>query len=211
MSALAQPVVDVAAGDRLARRNALVLAVTQALAGGNSTVLVATAGIVGTMLAPDKSLVTLPISIYVLGMWMGTLPIGALAAAPGPARRAADRHRLRGAHRMDLLSRRAARLVSPLQCRRRVQRPIRLGPPVLSLRCRRYRQRGVPAEGDRMGALWRGRCRRYRRPTRHRDPGSVAALSLRRDLSRPVSPRPDLGWRVDVLERSEAAAALGCG
>src|SRR5262249_43165754 len=83
MSALAQPVVDVAAGDRLARRNALVLAVTQALAGGNSTVLVATAGIVGTMLAPDKSLVTLPISIYVLGMWMGTLPIGALARRLG--------------------------------------------------------------------------------------------------------------------------------
>ena len=83
MSALAQPVVDVAAGDHLARRNALVLAVTQALAGGNSTVLVATAGIVGTTLAPDKSLATLPISIFVLGMWMGTLPIGAMARRLG--------------------------------------------------------------------------------------------------------------------------------
>jgi predicted MFS family arabinose efflux permease len=83
MSALAQPVVDVAANDHLARRNALVLAVTQALAGGNSTVLVATAGIVGTTLAPDKSLATLPISIYVLGMWMGTLPLGALARRLG--------------------------------------------------------------------------------------------------------------------------------
>ena len=83
MSALAQPVADAAAGDRLARRNALVLAVTQALAGGNSTVLVATAGIVGTTLAPDKSLATLPISIYVLGMWMGTLPLGALARRLG--------------------------------------------------------------------------------------------------------------------------------
>ncbi len=83
MSALAQPVVDVAAGDHLARRNALVLAVTQALAGGNSTVLVATAGIVGTTLAPDKSLATLPISIFVLGMWMGTLPLGALARRLG--------------------------------------------------------------------------------------------------------------------------------
>ena len=83
MSALAQPVVDVAADDHLARRNALVLAVTQALAGGNSTVLVATAGIVGTMLAPDKSLATLPISIFVLGMWVGTLPIGALARRLG--------------------------------------------------------------------------------------------------------------------------------
>jgi predicted MFS family arabinose efflux permease len=83
MSALAQSAVDVTADDRLARRNALVLAVTQALAGGNSTVLVATAGIVGTTLAPDKSLATLPISIYVLGMWMGTLPLGALARRLG--------------------------------------------------------------------------------------------------------------------------------
>ena len=58
MSALAEPMMDVAAGDRLARRNALVLAVTQALAGGNSTVLVATAAIVGTVLAPDKGLAT---------------------------------------------------------------------------------------------------------------------------------------------------------
>jgi predicted MFS family arabinose efflux permease len=83
MSALAQPVVDVAADDHLARRNARVLAIAQALAGGNSTVLVATAGIVGTMLAPDKSLATLAISIYVLGMWMGTLPLGALARRLG--------------------------------------------------------------------------------------------------------------------------------
>jgi predicted MFS family arabinose efflux permease len=83
MSALAQPAVDAVAGDRLARRNALVLAIAQALAGGNSTVLVATAGIVGTMLAPDKSLATLAISIYVLGMWMGTLPLGALARRLG--------------------------------------------------------------------------------------------------------------------------------
>jgi len=79
MSAVAEPVADVLTGDRLARRNALVLAITQALAGGNNTVLVATAAIVGTMLAPDKGLATLPISIFVLGMWMGTLPMGVLA------------------------------------------------------------------------------------------------------------------------------------
>ena len=47
MSALAEAKVDGLAGDQLARRNALVLAATQALAGGNNTVLVATAGIVG--------------------------------------------------------------------------------------------------------------------------------------------------------------------
>jgi MFS family permease len=83
MSALAEPMVDAAAGDRLARRNALVLAVTQALAGGNNAVLVATGGIVGTMLAPDKSLATLPLSVLVLGTWMGTLPLGVLARRLG--------------------------------------------------------------------------------------------------------------------------------
>ena len=83
MSALAEPMVDAAAGDRLARRNALVLAVTQALAGGNNAVLVATGGIVGTMLAPDKSLATLPLSILVLGTWLGTLPLGMLARRLG--------------------------------------------------------------------------------------------------------------------------------
>ena len=35
------------------------------------------------MLAPDKGLATLPISIYVLGMWMGTLPMGWLARIYG--------------------------------------------------------------------------------------------------------------------------------
>src|SRR5712691_2683919 len=83
MSALAEPALDVTAGDRLARRNALVLAVAQALAGGNNLVLVATAGILGTMLAPDKALATLPISVYVLSMWMGTLPMGVLARRLG--------------------------------------------------------------------------------------------------------------------------------
>jgi predicted MFS family arabinose efflux permease len=82
MSALADahdPAAAMPDGDRLARRNALVLAVAQALAGGNNTVLVATAGIVGAVLAPDRGLATVPISVMVLGMWMGTLPMGILA------------------------------------------------------------------------------------------------------------------------------------
>ena len=79
MSALAEPALDAATGDRLARRNAVVLSVAQALAGGNNTVLIATAGIVGTMLAPDKGLATLPISVFVFGMWISTLPMGWLA------------------------------------------------------------------------------------------------------------------------------------
>ncbi len=87
MSAVADAPADLAAGDRLARRNALVLAVAQALAGGNNTVLIATGGIVGAMLAPDRGLATVPITVYVIGMWIGALPVGALARRLG--RRAA--------------------------------------------------------------------------------------------------------------------------
>lgn len=45
MSAIADTARDAAADDRLARRNALVLAVALALAGANNTVLVATGGL----------------------------------------------------------------------------------------------------------------------------------------------------------------------
>jgi MFS family permease len=70
---------SIVADDTLARRNATVLAVAQALAGGNNTVIAATAGIVGTMLASDPGLATLPVSIMVCGIWFGTLPQGYLA------------------------------------------------------------------------------------------------------------------------------------
>lgn len=88
MSAVAETMeTESAAGDRLARRNALVLALAQALAGANNIVIVGTAGIIGSVLAHDKSLATLPVSTYVLGMWAGTLPVGAIARRYG--RRAA--------------------------------------------------------------------------------------------------------------------------
>jgi MFS family permease len=76
MLAIAVPFVD--ASDRPAKRNALILAVAQALAGGNSVVIVGTAGIVGTTLA-GKEFATVPVSTYVLGMWIGTLPVGMIA------------------------------------------------------------------------------------------------------------------------------------
>jgi MFS family permease len=79
MSALADPISHSGTNDALARRNALVLAVAQALAGGNMTVVVATSAIIGAVLAPDKSLATLPITTMVFGLWLGTLPIGYLA------------------------------------------------------------------------------------------------------------------------------------
>jgi MFS family permease len=79
MSAAAESAHHHLIDDALARRNALVLAGAQALAGGNNTVLLATGSIVGAMLAPDKIYATVPISAYVIGMWLGTLPTGWLA------------------------------------------------------------------------------------------------------------------------------------
>jgi predicted MFS family arabinose efflux permease len=79
LSAIAETAFDVPADDRLARRNAAVLAVAQALSGANNAVIASTGGILGVMLAPNKGLATLPISVMVVGMWLGTMPVGALA------------------------------------------------------------------------------------------------------------------------------------
>lgn len=69
------------------RGNVLRLAIAQALAGANSTVVYATGAIIGNMLAPSKALATLPISLFVVGMAASTLPAGAIAQRHG--RRAA--------------------------------------------------------------------------------------------------------------------------
>jgi MFS family permease len=65
--------------DTTARKNTVRLAVAQAMAGANSTVIYATGGIIGHALAPDKSLSTLPITILVIGMAASTLPAGAIS------------------------------------------------------------------------------------------------------------------------------------
>src|SRR4029077_1136538 len=79
MAATPEPPFDALAGDRLAKRNAVVLAAGQALAGANNTVLVTTGSICVAMFAPDRSVATLPISMMVVGIWAGTLPMGFLA------------------------------------------------------------------------------------------------------------------------------------
>ncbi len=61
--------------DAAARRNALLLAVAQALYGSTTTMLVATSGLVGAQLAPDKSWATLPQSTWVIGTALTTLPL----------------------------------------------------------------------------------------------------------------------------------------
>ena len=79
MSVAAQTAADAVTGDRLARRNALVLAVAQGLAGGNNIVIISTAGIIAGTFAGDRALATVPASTVIAGMWIGTLPVGYLA------------------------------------------------------------------------------------------------------------------------------------
>src|SRR5437762_12349659 len=69
--------------DARARANVVRLAAAQALTGANSAVIFATGSIVGATLAPDISLATLPLSMYVLGMASGTLPTGAISRGYG--------------------------------------------------------------------------------------------------------------------------------
>ncbi|WP_349360472.1 MFS transporter [Stappia sp.] len=65
--------------DRLARRNAVLLACAQALGGASASIVIASASLVGAgLLGADKSLATLPVSSFVLGTALGTLPAGAI-------------------------------------------------------------------------------------------------------------------------------------
>jgi MFS family permease len=82
------PVIDVTAidemeGDARARSNVVRLAAAQALSGANSAVIFATGSIVGATLAPDISLATVPLSMFVVGLATGTLPTGAISRAYG--------------------------------------------------------------------------------------------------------------------------------
>lgn len=82
-----KPGTMVAAAADHGRGNVIRLAIAQALAGANSTVIYATGAILGNTLAPDKALATLPISILVVGIAASTLPTGMIARRYG--RRAA--------------------------------------------------------------------------------------------------------------------------
>jgi MFS family permease len=71
------------ADDARVRSNVVRLAAAQALTGANSAVIFATGSIIGATLAPDISLATVPLSMYVLGLAAGTLPTGAISRAYG--------------------------------------------------------------------------------------------------------------------------------
>jgi MFS family permease len=74
---------DEISGDARARSNVKRLAAAQALTGANSAVIFATGSIVGATMAPDISLATVPLSMYVVGLAAGTLPTGAISRAYG--------------------------------------------------------------------------------------------------------------------------------
>lgn len=80
--------LDVTAAGEIAdnarvRANVVRLAAAQALTGANSAVIFATGSIVGATTAPDMSLATVPLSMYVLGLAAGTLPTGAISRVYG--------------------------------------------------------------------------------------------------------------------------------
>jgi predicted MFS family arabinose efflux permease len=62
-------------GDIIARRNAIFLAIASGLAGANATVVFATGGIIGQSLTHDIEWATLPISAFVFGTMLATLPV----------------------------------------------------------------------------------------------------------------------------------------
>jgi MFS family permease len=74
---------DEVANDARVKANVVRLAAAQALTGANSAVIFATGSIIGATLAPNISLATVPLSMYVLGMASGTLPTGAISRRYG--------------------------------------------------------------------------------------------------------------------------------
>jgi predicted MFS family arabinose efflux permease len=64
--------------DVKAKRNAVVLAIAQALYASGTVALIATAGLVGTQLAPSKGWATLPVSTFVIGTMAATIPAALL-------------------------------------------------------------------------------------------------------------------------------------
>lgn len=73
--------------DTVARRNALILALAMTLSSCSAIIVFTSAGIVGTMLSPVTSLITLPISTFVIGTAIATVPaslmMGKFGRKPG--------------------------------------------------------------------------------------------------------------------------------
>ena len=73
--------------NRIARRNAIILAFAMTLSSSSAIIVFTTAALVGTMLAPSGSLITLPVSFFVIGTALATVPasmlMGVIGRKPG--------------------------------------------------------------------------------------------------------------------------------
>jgi len=75
---------DLATGDRLAKRNALILASATAIGGAAAPIAISLGGLTGYyLLGDDKSLATLPVTGFVLGTALTTIPAALLARKVG--------------------------------------------------------------------------------------------------------------------------------
>ncbi|WP_373503093.1 MFS transporter [Aestuariivirga sp.] len=69
--------------DTKARRNAVILAIAQALYGAVTTALVVTAGLVGSQLSSDPAWATMPMSMMIIGTATTTFPISLMMKRVG--------------------------------------------------------------------------------------------------------------------------------
>jgi MFS family permease len=74
---------QLASNDRRARRNTLILSLAQALYMIGAAIQITLAGLVGHLLADDKSYATFPITAYVLGTLISTVPASMLMRRVG--------------------------------------------------------------------------------------------------------------------------------
>ena len=58
----------------IAKRNVMVLATAQALGGASAPIIMSLGGLVGQQLSDDPAWITLPVSLFGLGLAIGTLP-----------------------------------------------------------------------------------------------------------------------------------------
>lgn len=69
--------------DRVAKRNAIILALAMTLSSASAIIVFITAGIAGQMLSPTPSLITLPVSSFVIGTALATIPASLLMGKVG--------------------------------------------------------------------------------------------------------------------------------
>ncbi|MFE3839647.1 MFS transporter, partial [Pseudogemmobacter sonorensis] len=65
-------------GTAVFRRNLIVLTMAQSLGAASPPIVISLSGLVGQQLSSDPALVTLPVSLFNLGLAMGTLPAAAV-------------------------------------------------------------------------------------------------------------------------------------